>query len=127
MKTILVVEDNEEIMEIASEMLKEHGFHILKASNGKMALDLIVQSIEKKEKLDLIISDMHMPVKTGLELSMELKSKNIILPFILISADSILKFDEIKSKTIISDVQVKPFNESSLFKSIHNLLKINLK
>ena len=58
---VLVVEDNVVNRKVARATLKGFGIEVLEAENGSLALDLVA-----REKIDLILMDMHMPVMDGL-------------------------------------------------------------
>lgn len=68
-KTILIIEDNEMNMDIASRLLEWRQYKVLKAINGDIGIDLA-----KKHLPDLILMDMHLPCKDGFEISQLLKS-----------------------------------------------------
>lgn len=78
---ILVVDDEEDVRETLSEMIKELGYQVVVAENGKEALDRI-----KTEKVDLIITDLSMPKMNGLELIVTSKRINPNIPIGVISA-----------------------------------------
>lgn len=59
-KTILVVDDEPEICELVSEALREKGYEVLSAQNGKEALELA-----SKHQLDLFILDIYLPDMDG--------------------------------------------------------------
>jgi CheY-like chemotaxis protein len=56
-ETILVVEDNEEVREMAIATISDLGYRVLKAPNGPAAFDLL----HKDERVDLLFSDVVMP------------------------------------------------------------------
>ncbi len=67
MKRILVVDDEEQIRSMLTQMLEHEGFAVDTAENGEEGMDLIT-----RHAYDLIITDMIMPIKDGLKLIMEL-------------------------------------------------------
>ncbi len=67
MKRILVVDDEEQIRSMLTQMLEHEGFTVDCAENGEEGMDLV-----GRHTYDLIITDMIMPVKDGLKLIMEL-------------------------------------------------------
>jgi two-component system response regulator AtoC len=79
-KKILVVDDEKEITEILIEVLSELGT-IKNAFNGKEALELM-----RREHFDLVISDVKMPILSGLEFFEQAKKIDQNIPFIFISA-----------------------------------------
>ena len=62
---ILLVEDNELNMEIAEFTLENAGAHVIKAWNGKEAVDIFLNS--KTDEFDIILMDIMMPVMNGID------------------------------------------------------------
>ncbi len=108
MQTILVVDDDREIVESISIYLRAEGYDVIKAYNGIEALDAAV-----RQNIHLIILDIMMPEMDGIETLMSIrKSKNI--PVILLSAKS-EDADKILGLTAGADDYVtKPFNPAEL-------------
>lgn len=79
---VLIVEDNEEMMKFLSGKIEEQ-FDVRKAENGKEALEIL-----KSERIDLIVSDVMMPVMDGYELCRTVKSDMEIchIPIIFLTA-----------------------------------------
>ncbi|MEO8285004.1 MAG: response regulator [Chloroflexota bacterium] len=63
MKMILVVDDELSIVEVVATLLEQEGYKVLTAAGGKEALACL-----EKNKVDLVLSDMMMPVMDGREL-----------------------------------------------------------
>jgi CheY-like chemotaxis protein len=80
--TILLVEDEEQILLIAKTLLSDLGFTVIKASNGREALELYKQN---KSDITLVVTDMGMPVMDGYALFHELKRLDPELPIIISS------------------------------------------
>ncbi len=93
-KKVLIVEDDEDFLFILQANLKKEGFSVITAKNGKDGLTMI-----EKEKPDLIVLDILMPVMDGLEMAMEMKKNNMTIPIIFLTnvkdIDSISKAVEI--------------------------------
>jgi CheY-like chemotaxis protein len=79
--TILVVEDNAVFRELVQEVMGEHGFRVVEASNGAEALDMMEQI-----PTHAAIVDLEMPVMNGLEFSKRVKAKQPDYPIILVTA-----------------------------------------
>ncbi len=77
-KRILVVEDEEGLRLFYEEELKAEGYEVLTARNGREALDRL-----EKEKPDLIILDIVMPVMDGMEALGRILGKDRKIPIIL--------------------------------------------
>jgi two-component system alkaline phosphatase synthesis response regulator PhoP len=93
-KKILIFEDDKDYFFILQESFKREGFTVIGAQNGEEGLLLI-----EKEKPDLILLDIMMPVMDGLQVAQKIKEKNITTPVIFLThlkdADSISKALEI--------------------------------
>lgn len=85
-ETILVVEDNEELQSFLSVQLSRY-YKVLTANNGEEAMEVL-----KGEIVNLIVSDIMMPLKDGLELCNEIKSnlETCHIPIILLTAKTTL-------------------------------------
>ena len=79
-ETILVVDDNKEIVYSISELLKYEGYQVVKAYDRMEALDAL-----ERERIDLILLDVMMPRLNGLSALMKLREKSRI-PVIILSA-----------------------------------------
>ena len=117
MYNILVVDDDKEIVGAIDIYLKNEGYNILKAYNGEEALNVI-----NKNEVHLIILDIMMPKKDGLETLEELrKTKNI--PVILLSAKS-EDYDKIGGLNQGADDYItKPFNPLELIARVKSQLR----
>lgn len=118
--TVLLVEDNVELLNLTRESLVEW-FRVLKASNGREALEVLA-----KESVDIIVSDVMMPEMDGLELCCKVKS-NIDyshIPVVLLTAKTTLE-SKVEGLECGADVYVeKPFSVKQLRMQIENLLKL---
>ncbi len=116
--TILVVEDNQELLSLIANLLSAH-YQIITASNGVEALSII-----QTHDIDIIISDVMMPEMDGFELCITLK-KNIEtshIPIILLTAKSSTE-DRVECYKVGADAYIsKPFQLQVLEARIQNFL-----
>lgn len=115
---ILLVEDNQELRNHLVTELKMH-FTILEAKDGAEGLAI---SLEKNP--DLIISDIMMPVKDGIELCQAIKSdlKTSHIPFILLTAKATID-DQIKGIETGADLYIaKPFSIRYLITHVNQII-----
>lgn len=115
---ILLVDDNAEILDFLSEDLNEK-YTVLKALNGQEALHLLQQ-----EPVQLVISDIMMPVMDGYELCRNIKSnfEYSHIPVILLTAKNTLQ-SKIEGLEMGADAYIeKPFSPEHLQVQIANLL-----
>ena len=105
--TVLVVEDDQSIREIAAEVLETEGFRVLSCSNGDDALKLITN--EASAPIDLLVLDLMLPGLGGLDLCRELRRAGNLIPILVISArDS--ETDRVLGLEVgADDYLVKPF------------------
>jgi CheY-like chemotaxis protein len=78
---ILVVDDDELVRRVVTELLEDLAFSVVEAKSGREALNLIRSPTEP----GLVISDVNMPEMDGLQLVEEIKSMRPSLPVILMS------------------------------------------
>ena len=118
MNKILVVEDNEDLLALMLQMLSKN-YQVLTAKNGKQAMTIIM-----KEQLDLVVSDVMMPVMDGLELTKRIKTDESFwqLPVILLTAKSNDE-DKTDGYAIGADAYItKPFKLEELKVRIDTLI-----
>ena len=104
---ILIVDDNPENLRVLGKVLKEEGFIVRFANNGKQAIDSV-----KEQLPDLILLDIHMPEMDGYQVCETIRKdyKQEVIPILFISAldDS---FNKLKAFSLgASDYISKPFN-----------------
>lgn len=118
MNTILVVDDEPNYLIILSELLREEGFEVFTADNGKAALRII-----EKTDLDLIITDMNMPGIDGFQLLHSVKSHLPELPVIMITAYGEVEKAVNAMRAGAFNYLVKPFNNEELVVSIRKAIE----
>ena len=115
-ETILVVEDESSVRELASLALRKRGYHVLSAANGPEAIALWQKSLAQ---IDLLLTDMVMPSgMSGGELAKALLERNPKLKIIYTSGYSpeILKQDSLLAHGI--NFLPKPYDLSALLKAV---------
>lgn len=117
MYNILVVDDDKEIVGAIEIYLKKEGYNILKAYNGNQALEII-----RKNEIHLMILDIMMPEKDGLETLEEVRKEKTI-PVVLLSAKS-EDYDKIEGLNLGADDYItKPFNPLELIARVNSSLR----
>ncbi|GAB6051691.1 response regulator [Magnetospira thiophila] len=120
MALILVIDDEEVARFTLREILESEGHEILEAANGEEGLDVF-----NAHKLDLVITDIIMPHKEGIETIMELHKAAPDLPVIAISGGGRtrnLDFLEYSKEFGASSVLVKPFTDEQLMAVVNRHL-----
>ncbi len=118
MNTILVVDDEPNYLIVLSELLKDEGFEVFSAQNGKKAFDIVLNT-----DLDLVITDMQMPVMDGLELIKAVKSHNKDLPIIMITAYGEVEKAVKAMQAGAFNYLTKPFENDELVVSIKKAIE----
>lgn len=116
--TILLVEDNKDLLEVLSVALSDE-YEVLMALNGQQALDLL-----SNENIQLLVSDVMMPIMNGFELCKTIKSnfEHCHIPVVLLTAKNNLE-SKIEGLGLGADAYVdKPFETEYLRAQIASLL-----
>lgn len=121
-KTILVVDDEQDIIDLLSYNLRKEGFAVLSATNGQQAVDIATDS-----NPDLIVLDIMMPEMDGLEVCKSLKknptTSNTAIIFLTAKAGEI---DQIVGLELGADDYIqKPISPRVLIARIKNILRRN--
>ncbi len=107
--TILVVDDEEQMRSAMEAVLARMGHSVIKAVNGSDALEKLEQS-----KVDVVISDMKMPVMTGGELLAQIKENHPGIPTVMITAYGTIEQAVEVMKDGAFDFVTKPFSAEDL-------------
>lgn len=119
-KKLLLVEDNEDLLKVIANSLARE-YQILKATNGKEA----IEQLEKVKDIQIVVSDVMMPVMNGIELCHYVKEQEKWLhtPIILLTAKN-SETDIIEGYEAGADDYItKPFQLTLLLAKIKSLLK----
>lgn len=118
--TVLLVEDNVELLDMTGEALSAW-FKVLHAQNGYQALDILA-----RETVDVLVSDVMMPEMDGMELTAKVKSTLDYshIPVILLTAKNTLEAKEEGMDRGADAYMEKPFTIRQLRYQIENLLKL---
>jgi two-component system, OmpR family, response regulator VicR len=113
--TVLVVEDERPVRELLAMSLEGGGYRVVQAFHGRHAIDLIA-----RDRPDLVISDVMMPMIGGVELCHTLKSDpaTATIPVVLMSAAGL----EAGRAAPADAVVAKPFDLDAMDALVHRLL-----
>ncbi len=118
-ETVLIVEDEEVVRDLAGRTLREFGYTVLEARQGVEALALVQQN---GRKLDLVLTDLAMPEMGGRELASRLAALAPGLPILYMSGYT---GDDIEARGLLppgSPLQPKPFTPEMLAAKVRQLL-----
>ena len=116
----LIAEDYNTARRLIKDSLQQMGFSCLEAENGNQAISIIKQSA-----LDLVIADVNMPEKNGLELLKDIRANDNMkdLPVILTMIEPFEDIINNAKKIGMNDYLVKPFDVFTLSKSLDKVIK----
>ena len=124
-KKLLVVEDNELNLEIASTLLKEAGFEVDTAENGKIAVEKVEAA--SADRYDLILMDIQMPEMDGYEATRRIRAlpdaEKAALPIVAMTANA---FEDDRKNALRAGMNghiAKPLDIQKLFQVLSELLK----
>jgi len=115
---ILVVEDDIELRHLFCTVLAKNGYICKEAENGMAALDILDTTY-----IDLIISDIMMPVMDGYSLIREIRSAQYTQPILIITAKETFSDMEKGFHIGADDYMVKPININEMVLRVGALLK----
>ena len=116
---ILFVDDERNIVDIAKKILERFGYEVVVAQNPVEALEIFS---ERSKTFDLVITDMTMPVMTGVGLSLEIRKIRPEIPIILSTGYSDQIDEERAKKLGIQAFVMKPIIMRELIATVRNIL-----
>lgn len=119
METILIVDDEKNYLVILEALLAPEGYEIITEDNAFNALRLL-----REMDLDLVITDMKMPGRNGMELLEEAKEKDPELPVIIMTAYGTIEMAVEAMKKRAYDYITKPFRNEELKLTIKKALEL---
>lgn len=115
--TVLVVDDNKDMVEILTRLLSRHGLQALHAYSGMECLDIV-----QTHAVDVIVLDVMMPGMNGLEVCEALKGMAAPPPVILLTAKDDMATRAAGMSLGVSEFVVKPVNNRDLLARIQTQL-----
>jgi DNA-binding response OmpR family regulator len=118
MASVMLVDDDPDILELMHAQLSNEGFQTIKAGHGKEAIRLL-----RKHKADLVVLDVMMPVMDGWDLCKYVKEEFPNIPVLMVTAKREIN-QKIKAYGLgTDDYMVKPFEPYELVLRVRVLLK----
>ena len=124
-RSILVVDDNEDIRNLLSLVLQKEGYEVFLAPNGSEALEIV-----KNNKLDLVLLDVMMPGLSGLEVLSTIRASKVqkicSLPVMMITAASTVSDIDAAVEIGASSYIIKPFRNENLIAKVSAIFQEEL-
>jgi DNA-binding response OmpR family regulator len=115
---IMVVDDDPNILKLMTRVLERNGYEPIPAKNAFEALDLL-----DKKQVDLMVLDIMMPGKDGIALTEELRSADMSLPILMVTAKEGIADKKKGFLAGTDDYMVKPVDEEEFILRIAALLR----
>lgn len=121
MTRILIVDDDPSIRFVERLILEHEGFEIIEAAQGQQALDMLVAD----PLPDLVVTDLMMPVLTGMELIQRLRAelRTATLPIVVVSGNP-EHARTFKASGLVSAIINKPFDAVELAKGVRAVVNL---
>ncbi len=111
--TVLVVDDNRDVVDILTRLVTSRGMTALHAYDGRQGLEVV-----RRQAVDVIVLDVMMPVMDGLAVCRELREIAPTIPVILLTAKDDMATREAGMALGVSEFVVKPVNNRDLLARI---------
>lgn len=117
-ETILFVDDEESLLDIAQTYFSGRGYHVLTAANGRQALNLLLEN-----RIDCCFTDINMPEMNGLELAEYIRSYDNTLPVVVMTGFPSLDNTITTLKNGVVDFLIKPVNLQQMELCLQRVLR----
>jgi two-component system, NtrC family, nitrogen regulation response regulator NtrX len=117
---LLIVDDNPNTLASLSRAFRMEGHEVTVSDNAARALELL-----RTETFDLVLSDVVMPGKSGLELLEDLKAAGVKTPIVLVSGQANIEMAVKATKLGALDFLEKPASTDKLLVTIENALRLS--
>lgn len=114
---VLVVDDEPTIVALVESILTERGYRVRTALNGQEALEAV-----DRQRPDLVLIDMHMPIADGEGFAMELRARRIDVPVVLMTAGPSAEHWARKLK--VHGALAKPFRVAELLAAVQRFAAV---
>lgn len=123
-KNVLVVDDNQDVRDLVVHFLNVDGFHVFSAQDGEHALAIL-----NSNHIDLVLLDVMMPGRTGLEILTEIRTgsnkKIREIPVMVITAKASSEDIDQAISLGANSYIVKPFRGTSLREKVRSMFEVS--
>ncbi len=119
--TILVIDDDERVRTLIRDILLFGGHRVIEASDGESGM----RYLEKAGSIDMVLTDLGMPLKNGWEVAKWIKINAPHIPVILITGWG-TNLDEEKIRDSGVDLIIgKPFEVNEILEAVNHFMKVH--
>jgi PAS domain S-box-containing protein len=117
-ETVLLVEDEDPVRELAERILSSHGYMVLNARSGREAIDICAR---ETQPIDLLLTDVIMPTMNGTDLAKRIAGVRPGVPVLFMSGYGHEAFEQ---EMLVDGTQFieKPFSAEELLRRVRSLL-----
>jgi DNA-binding NtrC family response regulator len=127
-RLVLVADDDDDLRALIAETLRSEGYDVLEARDGAELLDLLHASIDSPEQRpELLISDVRMPVLSGLGVLSALRRAQVSMPVILITVVNDASIATVAARLGATGVLKKPLDMDELMAAVGNAREAHLR
>jgi len=119
LSTLVIIDDDIDLLELLSSFFRQRGYSVFPYNDAR---DALVDIESKKVHADVVISDIKLPVMSGLDLIKRIRSFNAVLPIILMTAEGSLEIAVEAIETGAYDFVLKPLHVPQLLISVQRAL-----
>ena len=119
---VLLVDDDVSVLDISSFILQQDGYAVSMASNGQDAIVMLNGSVNSSNPVDLVITDLTMPVMSGVDFILEMRKRDFSMP-VVVATGCMEAYSETQIQNIRPDhILLKPFNPANLTYCVKTIL-----
>lgn len=119
---ILVVDDLRDIRSLIGHYVRRCGLQVDFASNGLEAINKLVQATESSQNFDLVLMDIHMPIKDGISAAREIRNLGYSCPLIALTAAHMKGDEEIYLNAGFNASLSKPVDQAQMVSLLNRYL-----
>jgi CheY-like chemotaxis protein len=119
-RTVLLVDDEEFLRRMLARLLGEAGFHVVEAENGSAALQA-AHAVDRGA-LSLVVTDIHMPLMSGIEFAREFRPLHPGVPLLFITGRDPVEADD--PARFNGHLLRKPFRSEAFIATVDRLLHV---
>lgn len=120
--SLVIIDDDVDLLELLSSFFRQRGYNVSSYVDARVALSEIES---KKVNADVVISDLKLPVMSGLEFIKRIRTFNSVLPIILMTAEGTLEIAVEAIEAGAYDFVLKPLHVPQLLISVQRALFLN--
>lgn len=114
-QTVLVIDDEESVLELCTQLLSRKGWNVLTAADGTEGL---TQVVDLGDEISCLLLDVVMPEMGANELLRELESRGIFIPVVLMSGFSQTKLEFFLQRPNVHSIIEKPFHATEIHTAV---------